>query len=429
MRILHTSDWHLGVTMKHLRCEAEQAAFLDWLATVITDRDVDVLIVAGDVFHHASPSNAARKLYYDFLVRCASIASLKKVVITGGNHDSPSGLDAPREVLNSLDVHVVGGLPYDRDERDHCLCPIENDDGDVELVVAAVPYVAEARLGIGHHYDEDESTLKTRFHDAYRQLYVELADQAQRQWPDIPLVATGHLTCYDDEAQRQDTDFDTELHRAGPADNSRRVGTIGAFSPGIFDERFSYVALGHIHRCFPPCKERHIWYSGTPVATKSTENTPRYVLIVDIDVDGESPRVDPVKVPRQRAIHALNGTTDELLKGLDAVESNPDFPAYLFINAELSTDEETGSALKKVEAHLEANFPIPGRPRIAEYRDHYPERADDFDAQTDEKPLEELSPMDVFLKMYQARHPDRDEPSSELVHTFHTVLDALTDED
>ena len=125
VRILHTSDWHLGVSINNQRCVDEQRRFLGWLADQIRERAIDVLLVAGDVFHYASPSNTARELYYDFLVESASIETLDKVVVVGGNHDSPSGLDAPRQVLGSLDVHVVGGLPYDAEKRpDRCVVPI-----------------------------------------------------------------------------------------------------------------------------------------------------------------------------------------------------------------------------------------------------------------------------------------------------------------
>ncbi|MFB6351032.1 MAG: exonuclease SbcCD subunit D, partial [Bradymonadaceae bacterium] len=159
-RILHTSDWHLGVGINSQRCEDEQRRFLDWLAGEIAERAIDVLIVAGDVFHYATPSNTARAMYYDFLVDCSAVATLDQVVVVGGNHDSPTGLDAPRELLGSLDVHVVGGLPYDEAVRlERCLVPIGEGP---QLVVAAVPYARRAQLGVGLD-DEQGRSVQSRY--------------------------------------------------------------------------------------------------------------------------------------------------------------------------------------------------------------------------------------------------------------------------
>jgi DNA repair protein SbcD/Mre11 len=106
MKILHTSDWHLGRALDGRKRYDEYEAFLNWLAAFIESRDINALLVAGDVFDSSTPSNRAQELYYRFLCRVA--ASPRHVVVTAGNHDSPSFLDAPRELLKFLNIHVVG---------------------------------------------------------------------------------------------------------------------------------------------------------------------------------------------------------------------------------------------------------------------------------------------------------------------------------
>ncbi len=107
MRVLHTSDWHIGRTLYGRERYGEFEAFLDWLVVLVEEENIDVLLVAGDVFDNSTPGNHAQELYYRFLCRVAA-SSNRHVVVTAGNHDSPSFLNAPRELLKCLNVHVVG---------------------------------------------------------------------------------------------------------------------------------------------------------------------------------------------------------------------------------------------------------------------------------------------------------------------------------
>jgi DNA repair protein SbcD/Mre11 len=107
MKLLRTSDWHLGRALYGRKRYDEYGAFLNWLAELIESRDIDALLVAGDVFDSSTPSNRAQELYYRFLCRVAA-SPRRHVVVTAGNHDSPSFLDAPRELLKFLNIHVMG---------------------------------------------------------------------------------------------------------------------------------------------------------------------------------------------------------------------------------------------------------------------------------------------------------------------------------
>ncbi|MEB2332384.1 MAG: exonuclease subunit SbcD, partial [Nitrosomonas sp.] len=109
MKILHTSDWHIGKTLYGRKRYDEFEAFFSWLVETIEQEQVDVLLIAGDIFDTSTPGNRSQQLYYRFLHRVAA-STCRHVVIIAGNHDSPSFLSAPRELLRALDVHVTGSL-------------------------------------------------------------------------------------------------------------------------------------------------------------------------------------------------------------------------------------------------------------------------------------------------------------------------------
>jgi DNA repair protein SbcD/Mre11 len=142
MKILHTSDWHLGRALYGRKRYEEFSAFLDWLAQRIEDEQVDALIVAGDVFDTSTPGNRAQELYYTFLCRVARCCS--HLVVVGGNHDSPSFLNAPRALLKSLNVHVVGSMDVEEE------LVILRDAEDVPVaIICAVPYLRDRDFAAG----------------------------------------------------------------------------------------------------------------------------------------------------------------------------------------------------------------------------------------------------------------------------------------
>ena len=135
MILLHTADWHLGARLVERDRLPEHAAFLDWLIEVTKSQKVDAILLSGDVFDAANPPQDAVALYYDFIRRIADLRTVR-MIITGGNHDSASHLNSPRELLRRFDVHVFG------QSAPHTEATI--DLGDV--VVGAVPFLRERDL-------------------------------------------------------------------------------------------------------------------------------------------------------------------------------------------------------------------------------------------------------------------------------------------
>jgi len=136
MRLLHTSDWHLGQSFMGKSREEEHTAFLAWLLETIKDENIDFLIVAGDIFDTGTPSNYALELYYNFLTKLA--LSCENIIITAGNHDSIATLKAPKQLLQALNVHVVAS----GDEEEEEVIAIYKDK-KLEGVICAVPFLRD----------------------------------------------------------------------------------------------------------------------------------------------------------------------------------------------------------------------------------------------------------------------------------------------
>ena len=257
LTILHTSDWHLGRRLYGRMRYEEFEAFLNWLEDTISVQQVDVLIVAGDIFDTMTPSNRAQALYYKFLGKVSTLYC-QHIVIVAGNHDSPTFLDAPSQVLKFLNVHVIGTACDNLDDE---VLVLNDNEGEPHCIIAAVPYLrdrdvrgsvagesadskdANVIAGIRSHYDQVADIAKTEQH--------KLNETHQRH---IPIIATGHL--FAAGSKTTEDDGVRELY----------VGNLGKISAEMFVDCFDYVALGHLHVPQRVGGCEHIRYSGSPIA-------------------------------------------------------------------------------------------------------------------------------------------------------------------
>lgn len=388
-RILHTSDWHLGASLEGVSRDEEHARFLGWLESTLEEEKIDVLIVAGDVFDQSQPSAEAQRMYYGFLHRVAMARSVRKVVVVGGNHDSPSRLDAPAELLAGLDVHVVGGLQSDRTTWERCLCTVPDADGSVAAVIAAVPFVHEYKLGVKTVL-QDPTEVSKSFEQEFRKLYGELADSAAKLGDGAPIVATGHLA----SGEARKGDWLSDVHM---------IGSIGALPSSIFDPRLAYVALGHIHRSYP-VGDRRAWYSGTPVPMSFEEaKLDRRVLIAEV-ARGADLAVRPVRVPRWRSLLELEGDVVEVSQALREL-TWPEQELPPLIRAQLIVDHYTAGLEGQLHQALEANPRKGARLLLPQQRVRVPVDAA-ASSVAPEKPLRDLEPLEVFERLCKHReHP------------------------
>ena len=253
MRILHTADWHLGARLVERDRLPEHAAFIDWLIETLRSEKIDALLVSGDVFDAANPPQDAVALYFDFLKRLADLKTVQ-AVITGGNHDSASHLNAPRELLKRFDVHVFGHAG-------------ENNIVDLGgAVVAAVPFLRERDLRqatAGETITAVHEQVRTAIRAHYVAQLAACRDLAQGR----PVIAMGHLTVLGATT----SDSERDIH----------IGNLGAVGADLF-EGFDYTALGHLHRPQKVASIETIRYSGSPIALSFSEAADvKSVVIID----------------------------------------------------------------------------------------------------------------------------------------------------
>ncbi len=307
MKIIHTSDWHLGRTLYGKERYDEQKAFLDWLAELCEQENIDALLVAGDIFDTAAPGNKAQELYYRFLCRLATSCSAH-IIITAGNHDSPAFLDAPRELLKSLNVHVRG-IPA-KDISDEVLM-LKDTDGNPKLIVCPVPYLRDRDVRIaraGETHEDKELNLA----EGIRAHYAKSAEEAEKMrrecGADIPIVCMGHL--FASGGKTVDGDGVRELY----------VGTLARISSDSFSDCFDYVALGHLHvpQSIGGCETRR--YSGSPIPMGFGEAKQRKSVCL-ISFDERKADVKLLEVPLFQRLESVKGDIDEISRLLNELNN------------------------------------------------------------------------------------------------------------
>ncbi|HAA10642.1 MAG TPA: exonuclease sbcCD subunit D [Cytophagales bacterium] len=301
-RFLHTADWHLGKRLHGKELQEDHRLFFDWLIEEISERNIQLVLVSGDVFDLANPSSEARRLYYQILLKLHQMGC--HVIVTGGNHDSPQVLNAPQTLLTALGVDVVGGLPP---EYTQALFPIEDDKGHTVAVVAAIPYLRDADLRSGRVLQEDQDRLDT-VKSGIASVFQGFADQAEKDYPNLPLIGMGHLFA----------------HGAVTSDSEReiQVGNLAGFEANRFPSTYQYLALGHIHRPQQIGGTDRIQYSGSPIALSFSERTDKKRVIVG-ELAGSDLTLTSVPVPPIRGMKRLKGDLESIrnqLKSFGEIE-------------------------------------------------------------------------------------------------------------
>lgn len=293
MKILHTSDWHIGRALYGRKRYEEFEQFLNWLIGCVEAESVEVLLVAGDVFDNGTPSNRALELYYRFLCH-VSVAGCRHVVVTAGNHDSPSLLNAPREVLRFLDVHVVGCMAEAAEDE---LVVLNDADGKAELIVCAVPYLRDRdirRAEAGETFEDKGRKLVEGIRDHYRLVGEAAVAKRAELGLNLPIVAMGHL--FTSGGQTVEGDGVRELY----------VGTLGQVRADIFPDCFNYLALGHLHVAQRVSGSDVRRYSGAPLPMSFGEAGQRKIVVaVNIDPDGVT--VQEIPVPGFQLLATVRG--------------------------------------------------------------------------------------------------------------------------
>ena len=400
MRILHTADWHLGKRLHRHSLHRHQVQFIEWLLQTVEGQAVDAVLVAGDIFDTANPSSEARNLYYSALARLHALGC--QVIITGGNHDSPSVLEAPRSLLKALNIHVLGektASPADM------LTPVYDAAGTPAAMVSTVPFLRDGdlrRLAGG----ETESQREEAVRQGIARVFQEQADEAHRHGQGVPQIAMGHLF----------------VRGVSTSDSERdiQVGNQASVEDSVFSDIFDYVALGHIHKPQRVGAQKRIFYSGSPIPLSFSEyQDQKRVMLLEVNDDGL--RTQSLPVPTYFRLPRMEGTLPQIREKLQA----------------LVPEEEALIEISLKEPHYHPDLPVQLNELVDNHNQHHPrqpiihqriEYGDKITSTSElygpEQDLNALTPQAVFRECLQ-QGAISDENRELLEDAFQEILEEI----
>ena len=404
MKILHTSDWHLGQKFLTNDRKAEHEMSLEWLQLTIEKEKIDALIVSGDVFDIGNPPSYARTLYYRFLTKLQG-SCCRHIVIIGGNHDSPSMLNAPKELLEILNVHIIGAATGDiKDE----ILPLKDEKGEMEAIIAAVPFlrdrdirhsvtgetglerIAKVQEGIIRHFKEAGEAVKT---------YNEKK---------VPVIATGHL-------------FAKGALASDKQDNIY-IGDIENIEGDNFPKVFDYVALGHIHRAQIVGGQKHVRYSGSIIPLSFSEIQDSKIVLL-LNFEGKNlEQIQEVKIPRFRELVKFKGDLDSVKGKLERFDKKRKGVLMPWVDIEIEMEEH----IPNLDGEIR-DFAKDFWMDILKVRTRRPHSA--LESLATEISLDDLSPEEVFLKKCESAGEMATPDKAELLTTFRELGDWMAMEE
>jgi exonuclease SbcD len=412
LKLLHTSDWHLGHTLHEWDREQEHATFLAWLLDLIEADQVEVLLIAGDVFETSNPPASALATWYRFLGSCRDRFPALEVVVIGGNHDAASRLEAANPLLSGVRVHVVGGLPPRVGgalPADRLVIPVGREGQ--RAWVCAVPFLRAPDLGGASASEAGSAAIQAVYEE------VLAAARSRRGSAAEPLVAMGHVYM-----------VGTELSRL--SERQVLVGNQHALPPEVFPADVAYAALGHLHKPQLVGDRHHVRYSGSPLPLSLSEaGHAHQVLLVELEAGGVKD-VQPRLVPRQVEIRRFGAgpgaaglPLPEVLRAIEGLPARGALEPWRW---------------PWVEVQVLAEKPLPGL--MTTLQDAMASRAGrlvhvgrtltgtgaGLQASAPSESLRTLSPAEVFRRRYESEH--RGEPAEVLLAAFQEAVELASQE-
>ncbi|WP_446698200.1 exonuclease subunit SbcD [Atlantibacter hermannii] len=402
MRILHTSDWHLGQNFYTKSRAPEHQAFLTWLRQTAADQQVDAIIVAGDIFDTGSPPSYARELYNRFVVELQQTGC--ELIVLAGNHDSVATLNESRELLACLNTRVIASAQLQPEGQAIIL---NKRNGEPGAVLCPIPFlrprdITKSRAG------ESGSEKQLQLLDAITLHYQACFDAAcqLRGEQALPIIATGHLTALGVTK----TDAVRDIY----------IGTLDAFPASHFPEA-DYIALGHIHRAQTVAQSEHIRYCGSPIPLSFDETgSPKVVNLVEFS-GASLTKVTPLAVPVTQPLAMIKGTLAQIEQQLQQWRDAPAEPKT-WLDIEIVSDDFLHDMQRQIVALTEA-LPV----EVILLR-RSREQRDLAIARLETETLSELSVAEVFERRLQSEALEESE-AARLRTLFAQTLETMQQEE
>lgn len=404
MRILHTADWHFGRQLEGRDRRVEQAAFVDEICQIADEREVDVVLIAGDVYDSVNPPAWAEELFYEAVERL-SAEGKRGVVVIAGNHDQPERVRAAAPLASKHGI-VLLGLP-----KEAPLQPEEPSPDRVQIVQGGPSWLELAVPGCEHHAVilalpyPSESRLKELLSDSFTQEEMQLAFSDR----------IGKLLAELSAHFREDTVNLVMSHlfvMGGEETDSERPIQIGGamtVSTQAFPEKADYVALGHLHRLQKLREKPLVRYSGSPLCYSFSEaGQSKAVVLVD---------VEPGSEVREEILYLKSGRPLARWKATEGIEQ---------VERWLAEGRDAGAWID-LEIHVSDVIDPTEFQRLRKLSDDFLKiqrvvvRADrEEDEEQDRVKLTELSPDQLFRRFYERKRGAQ--PDERLVTMFQRLL-------
>lgn len=401
MRIIHTSDWHLGQHFFTKSRAAEHQAFLHWLIEQIKENQVDALIIAGDIFDTGSPPSYARELYNRFVVELQPTNC--QLIVLGGNHDSVSTLNESRGLLSYLNTTVIACAGNDLAQQ---VIILKNRQEQPAALLCAIPFLRPRDLvtsQAGESGGQKQLALQEAIAAHYQALYQRAVELRAELGLPLPIIATGHLTTVGVTTSDSVRDI--------------YIGTLDAFPAQAFPPA-DYIALGHIHRAQLVAKTEHIRYSGSPIALSFDElSKEKSVYLVEF-AQQALVSVTPLFIPQFQPMQLIKGDLAQIEQQLAEFADHQGLPVWLDI--EVATQGYLTDIQKRIQA-LAAELPV----EVVLLRRSKEQRNNSIERQEKET-LNELSVTDVFERRL-ALEADLTEPRQQRMRQmFNQVVEDIS---
>jgi DNA repair protein SbcD/Mre11 len=409
MKILHTSDWHIGRLLYRQKRYDEFTSFLDWLVKIVEEQVIDGLIVSGDIFDTTTPSNKAQQLYYQFLCKVAA-SSCRHVVLIAGNHDSPTFLNAPKELLLSLNVHVVGAITDDLEDE---IIVLSDSSGLPEAIVCAVPYLRDRdirRVKTGESIDDKNTMLIKGVKNHYIDIGKKIEDKKVK-YGSIPVIGMGHL--FTAGGKTIEGDGVRELY----------VGSLAHVGKDAFPDNIDYMALGHLHVPQKVGQCEHIRYSGSPLPIGFSEATQEKSVVI-VDFNNQPFNIQLYPVPSFQSLERIKGSMDDIIKKIDDLKAKESKSKKSKIWLEIEYQGQNIAAnLRQILEDCIADSDI----QILRIKNQRMVQNLTLQAK-EEQTLDDLNEIDVFTRLLDT-YEVMEEERPVLMHSYKEILTMLNEED
>ena len=300
MKILHTSDWHLGHTIYNYDRTEEQTNMLNQIVEIVNNEKPDLFLLCGDVYHTAQPSASVQTMFVNALMNIHNANPEMTIVITAGNHDSGSRHEIFSAALETMKIYTIGNLT--KENFDKHIIEIPNKG-----YVIAIPYTHERNIPEGFFQQIIDYTIKQNTNN-------------------LPIIMSAHTTV-------KGCDFLGHDHAS-----EYTVGGIDTFDIDQMGEGYDYLALGHIHHeQFVHSGRHNVRYSGSPIQISFDENYPHSISIIEIDKHGDIPNTKKIEINNINPLVTL--PTKGFTTWEEAKELLQNFPndsrAYIRLNIEI----------------------------------------------------------------------------------------------